>query len=177
MTAAAGNLVPLHPEPVPVAGENASWDAFWAEKVGAKTTVIRGIEILIPTGITIAAQRELEERARGAGVDGWAPIAVGLFRAPDGTAIPDLWERWKAAGMVLPELRVLVTWGMSNGKGVPISFDEAYRIETQLSEDDEGKAEEPTEAPTRKPSRAATGGRSKRASARRTASTPTGSHT
>jgi hypothetical protein len=175
VTAAAGNLVPLHPEPVPVAGENASWDAFWAEKTGAGTTTIRGVEVRVPTDITLAAQREMEQRAAGTGVDSWAPVVGLLFRNPDGSPCTGLWDAWRAAGMGMSELGVVIMWGMSHARGVPISFAEAYQLKT--GQGDEGKAEEPTEEPTRKTSRAATGGRSKRPSARHTASTPTGSRT
>jgi hypothetical protein len=170
-----GQLVPLHPEPVPVGGENASWDAFWAEKTGAGTTVIRGVEVRVPTDITLTAQRETEQRTSGTGVNTYAPVAEQLFRNPDGTACVGLWAAWQAAGMGLTELSVVIFWGMSNAKGVPITFEEAYRLKT-APVDDEGKDEEPTEDLTKKTSRAATGGRSKPRSSRRTASTPTGSH-
>lgn len=160
----AGEIVPMYPEPE--AGvEERSWDAFWAEVKGSATTTIRGVEIRIPTGLTLGAKRQLEQRSMEGGVEAWAPIAVELFRAADQSVIPDLWERWRTAGMELDELETLVAWGMSHGKGHPISFAEAHEAQQVVAS--MGKGPMPT---TRTASSDATGGPSKPRSARRTAS-------
>jgi hypothetical protein len=165
--APVGRLVPVVDEPEPATqAEDRSWDAFWAEVQGSKTTTIRGVEVRVPTGMTLGASREMAAREDGHGVATWAPIATELFRAPDGTVIPDLWPRWTAAGMDLPELEVVMTWGLAHSHGNPITFAEAYQDRQDAKA---GKAQ-PAE---RKPSSAATGGRSKQASQRTASSRKT----
>lgn len=163
MTRPVRAVVPMFDEPDTGAagGEHATWDAFWAEVKGTATTTIRGVVVRVPTGLTLGTQRRYEQVADAGGVDGFAPIAAELFRAPDGARIAGLWERWDAAGMELDELQVVVAWGMSHAKGTPISFADAHKLAREAAA---GKA---ARRPTS--SSAGTGGRSKPAS-RRTAS-------
>lgn len=163
MTRPVRTVVPMFDEPDTgsAGGEHATWDAFWAEVKGTKKTTIRGVEVRVPTGLTLGTQHRYELVVDTGGVHGFAPIAVELFRAPSGARIEDLWERWDAAGMELDELHTVVAWGMSHAKGTPITFAEAHRRAQ------EAKAGKAARRPTS--SSAATGGRSKPAS-RRTAS-------
>lgn len=165
MTGPVRTVVPMFDEPEAApGGDHASWDAYWAEVKGTATTTIRGVGVRVPTGLTLGTQRLHEELAGVGGVEGFAPIAAEIFRAPDGARINDLWERWNAAGMELDELQTVVLWGMSHAKGTPISFAEAHRLAREAAE---GKAPDRR----RTSSSGGTGGRSKPAS-RRTASRP-----
>jgi len=142
VTASLRAVVPMYDEPPAALGDDQSWDAFWAERAPARTTTIRGVVVRIPTGITIAYQRTIREMVDQAGVEGFAPVAAALLRAPDGAEIPDLWARWDAAGMELPELHVITTWAMAHAAGNPLTFAQAVEATR-----DAGKAPAPTGTP------------------------------
>lgn len=169
----------MHEEPkAPAGGEPQSFDAFWAEVQGTATTTIRGIEIRVPTGMTIAAERVAKASLAKKGTDGFVPLAQDLFRAPDGHRIPDLWDRWEDAGMERDELQVVVAWGLAHARGNPISFAEALQhVRDAEAEAEEAEGEQGKASPRKTSSGSDSGGRSKAASARRTGSKPRKSRT
>lgn len=155
-----------------------SWDAFWAERKPTRTETIRGVQIRVPTGLTLAYREESRRRLNETGAAGFAPLAVELFRAPDGTRIPDLWQRWLDAGMELDELEAVIAWGIAHGVGQPITFAEAAdRIDAVVAARREGReADEGKAQAARTPKSGSTGAPSKPASKPRTASARTRSH-
>jgi len=169
MTEPAGKLVPMFEQPQQPAPDATSWDEYWRQVKGEATQTIRGVVVRVPTGITLGTQQHLETLADATGVAGFEPVASELFRAPDGSLIPDLWQRWCDAGMELDELTAVVAWGMAHAKGHPISLAEAAR------EAKEAAAGKDRAAGTKRSS-GGTGGRSKPGSPR-TASPRTRSRT
>lgn len=156
-----------------------SWDAFWRERKGNRVTTIRGVVVRIPTGMTLAYQQSIEERL-AAGTRALAPLAMDLLRAPDGTAIPDLWDQWRDAGMEIEELEAVVLWATRHAGGDPITFAEAADItDAEIRRRREARAAEAAGEPApagkaparpRASSSAGTGGRSSRASGSTTGS-------
>lgn len=174
MTEPVGKLVPMYPEPDEDPGEQ-SWDAFWAERHPTKTTVIRGVEVRVPTGLTLAYRERSRKRLQQQGEDAFAPLAIELLRAPDGSPIPDLWHRWRDAGMEVDELEVVVAWAIAHGVGEPITFAEAAdaveaALAAQRAEVEAGGEGKARKASTRTRSSGGTGGPSKPVSGRSTAS-------
>lgn len=168
MTGPVRTVVPMFEESKPAGGEHASWDAYWAERQSRRTDTICGVTVRVPTGITLAYREELRRQLDADGESSYAAIATALLRAPNGSEIPDLWDRWQAGGMEVEELEVVVAWAMAHASGNPISYAEA---DQHVRQSRAGKA---PQAAVKKNSSASTGGPSRPASRRRTASTPTG---
>lgn len=108
-----------------VSAPDRSWDAFWLERKGNRAETIRGVSIRVPTGMTLAYQQTVREDLDRRGSRSYPQLAADLFRAPDGTQIPDLWQRWVQAGMEVDELEVVIRWGLRHAAGDPITFEEA----------------------------------------------------
>jgi hypothetical protein len=123
-------------------GDFSSWDAVWAEYKGCATTVIRGVKVRIPTGITLGYREEQRKRLAQSGQDAFPALIKELLRAPSGEVIHDLYDQWKAAGMEYDELEIIIYWALARAQGNIISFAEAI---SQLKEIREGKGQtEPT---------------------------------
>jgi hypothetical protein len=146
--------------------EHESWDQFWSEVTAkARTEVIRGVEVRVPTDIPLAVERRMEELSDSSALEDVADLVSRIFGA-------DVLEQWIDAGMGSTEFKTVVAWGMAQGDGQDISFREAYE---RVRAADEGKAPAaPNRAARRAASKtpsAATGGPSKRTSSASTAST------
>ncbi|MEU7962363.1 hypothetical protein AB0D09_02670 [Streptomyces sp. NPDC049097] len=143
-----------------------SWDDFWAEVSPARTEVIRGIEVRIPTDLPLVVEKRANDLRESSDEEDIAELLQLLF----GVTL----DEWRDAGMGLRELQTVLTWGLAQASGVDMTFAEAY--ETVLTGDGEGKAlgpRQPNRAARRaasKPPSKSTGGRSGRTSAGSTAS-------
>lgn len=158
-----GRLVPVVDEPDETPAVE-SWDAMWAEVRGDRTETIRGVVVRVPTGFTLDLEQRLEELKTASGLGGFIAIATELFGA---AACAELRE----ARLDLLQWQVLVAWGMSHARGVPVTFRQAYdEVKARNAEAPQGKASAPT-----KRSAAGSGGRSRRTSSASTASTPAAS--
>lgn len=110
-----------------------SWDAFWTELETARTEVICGVEVPVPTDLPLSYERRLDElRDLGEGADPeeFEPLVEPLFG-------PGVLAQWVENGIGVTGLLVAVTWGMMQARGQDITFREAYEI---VVSDDEGKA-------------------------------------
>lgn len=149
-----------------------SWDAFWeeirrkeeAERGGPKTEIIRGVMVLVPHDLPIRFDRRLDQLKGSSSDEDLKALLADLFGA-------DVLDAWIDAGMTPMELRVVLMWGVAQGKGRAMSFRQAYEL---VKEGSEGKAESSTR---KNGSAGSTGGRSKRTSARATSSNGTSSRT
>lgn len=150
-------------ERIDQAVEDAGWDAFWdetlraeaAERGQAPTTVIRGVKVRIPQDLPLryeAKARRLKDSADDAA---FASLLAELFGV-------DVLDAWREAGMGAREFRVILAWGMSHGRGKPISFREAYDIVMQADDEDEDEGDGEGKAPTSTSGGSASGGRSSR---------------
>ncbi|MGW1039896.1 hypothetical protein [Streptomyces sp. NPDC002547] len=148
------------------ARKSQSWDDFWAEVSPARTEVIRGIEVRVPTDLPLAVEQRAEDLRDSDAIEDIAELLDLLF----GVSL----DAWRDAGMGLRELQTVLTWGMAQASGVDMTFAEAY--EAVVKGDGEGKPVAPPganratrRAASRAPS-ASTGGRSKRTSSGSTGS-------
>lgn len=135
--------------------QNGSWDAFWAEvNAKARTEIIRGVEVRVPTDIPLAVERRMEELSESTAIEDVAELVASIFGV-------DVLGQWIDAGMGSTEFKTLIAWATAQGNGRDISFREAYE---KVRDADEGKPGGPNRAARRaaskKPS-ARTGGRSK----------------
>lgn len=145
-----------------VVPEDQSWDAFWAEVSGRRTTVIRGIEIAVPGDMPMRLRRRIEELQDDESDEAVAELVALLFGQ-------DVYGDWEAAGIGAFEFQVILTWGIAQAFGRDdFTFEQA--LDT-VRKGEEGKAlvAPPNRAARRQPS-AATGGRSKRTSSGSTGS-------
>ncbi len=141
------------------------FDAFWAEVRGRRTTTVCGVEVPVPTDVPYGFQERLDQLGESDRQEDAEELVAMLFG--DGVM-----EQWKAAGIGYVQLLTIITWGMAQGTGEPMSFAEAYKA--VLARDQEGKA--PNRAARRaasKPRSASTGGPSKRTSSASTGSART----
>ncbi|MFD8027811.1 hypothetical protein ACFV3F_03475 [Streptomyces sp. NPDC059717] len=148
------------------ARKSQSWDDFWAEVSSARTEVIRGIEVRVPTDLPLAVEQRVEDLRDSESMEDIGELLEMLF----GVSL----DEWRKAGMGLRELQTVLTWGMAQAAGTDMSFAEAY--EAVVKGDNGGKPVAPPGAnrATRRaasgaPS-ASTGGRSKRTSSASTGS-------
>lgn len=148
------------------AAEPQSWDDFWAEVSGARTEVIRGVEVQVPTDLPLGYEQRadsLGDLGEDSPVEAFAPLVDPLFG-------DRVFEQWVDAGMGAIELLTAITWGIAQASGQDMSFRDAYAAVTS---DDPGKALTPNRATRRAASKsrsASTGGPSKRTSSASTAS-------
>ncbi|MEV4837791.1 hypothetical protein AB0K05_24935 [Nonomuraea sp. NPDC049486] len=149
--------------------EYGSWDAFWdetlrqeaAERGQEPSTTIRGIQVRIPVDLPLGFEEKLR-RARAAYDEAtFKQLLQDLFGV-------DVLDAWFAAGMGEREYQVVLTWGISCGRGRPISFREAYeRFQARQAP---GKAAAETTSTRPSDESDATGGSSKPTSAGNTSS-------
>ncbi|MBG0830511.1 hypothetical protein HS041_22375 [Planomonospora sp. ID67723] len=150
--------------------QHESWDAFWAEiqreeadaRGEAAIEVIRGVEVVVPHDLPMRFDRRLEQ-VRDSSTDGDVKALITeLFGA-------DVLDAWVDAGMTALEFRVVVAWGLAQGRGRDLSFRAAYDLVKKQSE---GKAPKSTRASG---GSGGSGGRSKRTSGANTSSRRRGS--
>ncbi|MER8219689.1 hypothetical protein ABTZ58_03645 [Streptomyces sp. NPDC094143] len=145
-----------------------SWDAFWAEASGGRTTVIRGVEVPVPTDVPLAMEQRIEELQDSESKEDLAELLAMLFGQ-------DVLDQWMDAGMGMLELQTVMAWAMAQAGGRDITFGEALEL---VRSGEAGKLPGPkgpnraarraTGAPAKRS--AAGGGRSAQTSAANTAS-------
>jgi hypothetical protein len=145
-----------------------SWDAFWAEASGGRTTVIRGVEVPVPTDVPLAMEQRIEELQDSESKEDLAELLAMLFGQ-------DVLDQWMDAGMGMLELQTVMAWAMAQAGGRDISFTEALEL---VRSGEAGKLPGP-KGPNRA-ARRATGAPAKRSAAgggrsKRTSSASTGS--
>jgi hypothetical protein len=145
-----------------------SWDAFWAEASGGRTTVIRGVEVPVPTDVPLAMEQRIEELQDSESKEDLAELLAMLFGQ-------DVLDQWMDAGMGMLELQTVMAWAMAQAGGRDISFTEALEL---VRSGEAGKLPGP-KGPNRA-ARRATGAPAKRSAAgggrsKRTSSVSTGS--
>lgn len=139
--------------------EFESWDAFWdeirreeeAERGGPRTETIRGVQVVVPHDLPLRFDRRLDQRSGSSSEEDMRALLVDLFGE-------DILDQWIDAGMTDMEFRVVLMWGVANGKGKPTTFREAYEL---VRERESGKAKSSTR---KSAGGGGTGGRSKQTS-------------
>lgn len=142
-----------------------SFDAYWAEVSNTGTETIRGVTVRIPADVPMVLEQRMSDLQDSEREEDVAELVALLFNVD-----ADTLNAWKAEGMGLTEFQVVLAWGLAHAAGNPLTFAEAHELVRQAEA--EGKAR-PATAPNRaarRASSASTGGRSKPASARTTAS-------
>ena len=146
--------------------ESQSWDEFWAEVSGARTEVIRGVEVPVPTDVPFGFENRLQELSSSSEREDVEELVSALFGE-------SVFEQWADAGMGYHELLTVLTWGMAQAAGNDLTFGEAYEL---IQKETAGEGKAPSPSPNRAARRAQskpTGGPSKRTSRANTASTRT----
>jgi hypothetical protein len=109
-----------------------SWDAFWAEQAAKqRTETIRGITVPVPSDLPLSLQARLTDLQDSEDEDDVAELVGLLF----GEGILD---RWRAAGMGLLELQVVLAWGLAHAAGREVTFAQAHAMVLRASEDAAG---------------------------------------
>lgn len=139
-----------------------SFDVFWASVSGAKTEVIRGVTVTVPSDVPLAMEMRITELRESSAEKDIGELIALLFGADD------YLDRWRDAGMGLNELQTVLAWGMAHASGKPTTFAEAY--EAVMSAQAEGKAPSGQNRAARRKQSASTGARSARTSGASTAS-------
>lgn len=144
--------------------DSQSWDAFWSEVSGARTEVIRGVEVRVPSDVPLVMEQRIEELSESDAEGDVAELLKLLFGA-------DVFETWRQNGMGMREMQTVIAWGMAHAGGREMTFAEAHEL-VQTETAAAGKA--PNRATRRKaaskPRSAAGGGRSRQTSSASTAS-------
>lgn len=139
-----------------------SWDAFWGEVAARKTTVIRGVEVPVPSDMPMRLRRRMEELQDSDSEEHIAELVELVFGA-------DVYEAWEAAGIGAVEFQTIVVWGIAQATGRE-DYTFAQALEAVRS-GEEGKAlAAPPNRAARRSQSAGTGGRSKPTSRVSTAS-------
>lgn len=125
------------------AAEEAGWDAFWdevlreeAEASGrAPTETIRGVTVKVPQDLPLKFEAKARQLRSSNDEEAFASLLADLFGA-------DVLDAWRENGMGAREFRTVLAWGMSHGRGKPITFREAYELvqAEDAADDDEGDA-------------------------------------
>jgi hypothetical protein len=138
------------------AAKTQSWDEFWAERAAARTEVIRGVTVNVPTDLPLNYEQRLGllgDLGEDSKPEEFEPLIEPLFGE-------GVFQQWYDAGMGAREFLTIVVWGYAQASGRDVSFAEAYEL---AMGDDPGKAL----APNREARRAA-----KKTAAKKTASKP-----
>ncbi|MFE2019890.1 hypothetical protein ACFW9O_17825 [Streptomyces sp. NPDC059499] len=136
--------------------DSPTWDAYWAEVSGARTEVIRGVEVDVPRDVPFGFEERLQELSSSSAREDVEELVSMLFG-------PDIFGSWVDAGMGYRELLTVLTWGMAQASGTDMSFAEAFEAVAQQSAA-EGKAPSGQNRAARRRPSASTGGQSKRTS-------------
>ncbi|MCX4540501.1 hypothetical protein [Streptomyces sp. NBC_01565] len=131
-----------------------SWDQFWDEVRGRRTTVIRGIEVPVPGDMPMRLRRRIEELQDSEDEEHIAELVALLFGQ-------DVFGAWEDAGIGAFEFQVILTWGIAQATGREgFTFEQAFDA---VRNGEEGKAlgVQPPNRAARRSQSAATGGRSK----------------
>jgi len=136
----------------PRAGKAQSWDDFVRSQFGARTEVICGVEVPVPTDPPLA----FDDLAAGLSAESeeadFAEVVDLLYGA-------GVFEQWKKAGIGAKGLMTALTWGVAQANGRDMTFSEAYAVVTS---DDPGKAlNPPANRAARRARSTASGGPSK----------------
>jgi len=153
----------VSPARKPAAGHE-SWDAFWAQALGGRTEVIRGVEVPVPNDMPLAMEKRIEELSESEAEEDLRELIAMLFGA-------DVLGAWVENGMGVLEFQTVLAWGMAQAGGRDMSFAEA--LELVRSEGKRPGPQGPNRATRRSASAKASasgGGRSKRTSSASTGS-------
>lgn len=158
------------PEGVEPPANTQSWDAFWEEVAGedaAETELICGVQVPLPTDMTLLFQRRLDELSDSTSEDDVESLVADLFGA--GT-----YELWIQNGMKGRQFRTVLAWGYACAKGKRLSFREAYDVmrEAERRQGNPPAANRADRRAASKQRSSATGGPSKRTSGAATGSRP-----
>lgn len=143
--------------------------AFWRDhraKDAPGTKRILGVDVTVPTDLPLGIEDLAEELKDSQDTKDIGRL-VGLIFGPD------VYEQWKANGITVPMLRVLFAWGMSNGSGKSISFEEAAELVEAAEAAGEGKAPAVNRVARRASSRTAASVEAGRTSSRTSAANTT----
>ncbi|MGW4602743.1 hypothetical protein ACWENS_05635 [Streptomyces sp. NPDC004532] len=138
------------------ATDTETFDEFWASVAAARTEVIRGVEVAVPTDMPLAMSHRLEELQDSERDEDLHELVGILF---GGEVLAD----WIDAGMGAVEFQTVLVWGLAHASGQDMSFREAHRVALEAAE---GKAPagRPANRAARRSQSAAGGGPSKRTS-------------
>lgn len=139
-----------------------SWDDFWAEVSGARTEIIRGVEVEVPRDLPFGFEERMAELKESTRAADFEEMVERLFGA-------DIFGQWQAAGMGLREMVTVLTWGMAQASGQDMTFREAYEAVGAMEAQGKAPNRQARRAASKPPS-GSTGGRSKRTSSGSTSS-------
>ncbi|MEU9606150.1 hypothetical protein [Streptomyces sp. NPDC048057] len=137
--------------------EPTSFDAWWTEVHGARTTEVCGLTVKVPSDLPYGFNKRFEELQDSDSDEDAAELVALLFGEEAASAWLDGPDR-----IGTRQLFTILGWGMAQAQGEDVSYQEAYDA---VMEQVVGKAPEPNRAERRaaaqkRPSRS-TGGRSK----------------
>lgn len=145
--------------------------AFWRDhraQQSPETRRILGVDVVVPTDLPLGIEDIATELQSSKDPNDIGRLVALIFGA-------DIYSQWKSAGVSMPMLQVLFAWGMSNGAGKQVSFEEAAALVADAeAKQAEGKAPAANRAARRAssatPASAAAGRTSSRTSAASTTS-------
>jgi hypothetical protein len=143
--------------------ETESFDAFWAEVRGRKTTTICGVTVAVPNDIPFGFNERFEALKDSERQEDASELVAMFFG--DG-----LMEQWEKAGIGYFQLLTILTWGMAQATGQDMSFAEAYEAVTSADIGGKAPANRAERRAAPKKRSAAGGGQSKRTSSASTTS-------
>lgn len=115
--------------PPDTTGDTQSWDDYWArveekrraERGNAPTTLIRGVEVTVPTSLPLRFDRDLERLQESEDLADVQRLLVELFGR-------DVLDQWVDAGMHEEEFRTALLWGIARGKRRDLTFEQAHEL-------------------------------------------------
>ena len=108
------------------------WRVHRAQLAG-ETRRILGVDVLVPTELPMALTDQAAQLMHSTDLADVERVVGMLFG-------PDVYARWKANGLTLEMLPVLMTWGMANGAGQPTTFEQAVELTRQAQAAQEAQA-------------------------------------
>lgn len=111
--------------------------AFWRQKRAKDKPEVKqilGVEVAVPTDMPLGMQDLAEELMDSEDPRDIERLVAMLYG-------PLVYDQWKANGVTVEMLGVLLTWGMSNAAGKPCTFEEAAALAEEI---EQGKAPKAT---------------------------------
>lgn len=118
--------------------------AFWRQHRPPETQRIYGVDVEVPRDLPLNLGPRYEQIKGSEDLESFKELLGLVFG-------PGVLEKWIERGIGIQQVKVLVTWGMLNGSGQPVSFAEAAAHTADAEREAAGKA--PT-APNRAARRA-----------------------
>ena len=158
-------------KPKPKISPTQSWDEMLAERAAkARTEVIQGAPVRVPTSITLRFQAALEALSDSDDEDDIRMLVKDLYGA-------DVFDQWVENGMSPEGFQAAMGWGIAQARGrTDFTFSDAMDL-VEERQGNPAAANRATRRAASKSRSSSTGGLSKRTSAASTTSRPRKSST